>query len=103
MSLKHLKFFKNFTNSQMSNEQYVVLVFDNMEKPLGQIEGFTEKEISIFVESGRHNFYQSDVFKTFLEEKNIDVEEIDSLVVARKIISDTEELCFEHTPYQFRK
>jgi hypothetical protein len=74
-----------------------------MEKPLGQIEGFTEKEISIFVESGRHNFYQSDVFKTFLEEKNIDVEEIDSLVVARKIISDTEELCFEHTPYQFRK
>jgi energy-converting hydrogenase A subunit M len=74
-----------------------------MEKPLGQIEGFTEKEISIFVESGRHNFYQSDVFKTFLEEKNIDVEEIDSLVVSRKIISDTEELCFEHTPYQFRK
>jgi len=51
MKLKHLKIFKNFKKQTMSNEQFVVLVFDKMEKPLGTITGFSEKEISIFVES----------------------------------------------------
>jgi hypothetical protein len=99
MKLKHLKIFKNFKKQTMSNEQFVVLVFDKMEKPLGTITGFSEKEISIFVESGRHNFYETDVFKSFMIENKLESTEIGSLAVAR-IIEDTGG--FEHTPYQFK-
>lgn len=99
MKLKHLKIFKNFKKQTMSNEQFVVLVFDKMEKPLGTINGFSEKEISIFVESGRHNFYETDVFKSFMIENKLESTEIGSLVVA-KIIEDNS--AFEHTPYQFK-
>jgi hypothetical protein len=99
MKLKHLKIFKNFKKQTMSNEQFVVLVFDKMEKSLGTINGFSEKEISIFVESGRHNFYETDVFKSFMIENKLESTEIGSLVVA-KIIEDNSG--FEHTPYQFK-
>ena len=99
MKLKHLIFFENFTNTKMSNEQYDVLVFDKMEKPLGTIDGLSEKEISLFVESGRHNFYETDVFKSFITENKLEDTEIGCLVVTKRI-SDSDD--FEHTPYQFK-
>lgn len=102
MKLKYIKLFENFNKNKMSSSHYVVLVFDKLENPVGKLSGFSEKEISVFSESGRHNFYETDVFKSFLSQSNLSIDSIGSLVIVREIETETGESVFEPTPYQFK-